>query len=112
MDTSKVKRMVVCAANYYVHDTVYHGQPRNIERGIVVAGHNHSSCFAILHYLFPDGCYKAKTIQGFITSDNHFVSREVAFKIATEAEQIFYKHGGSRQILYSEDLRPVPPERG
>ena len=109
MDTSKttkVKRMVVCAANYYVHDTVYKGQPKNIKRGIVVCGYNHGACFAMLYYLFPDRRYIPKTIEGFITSDNRFVSREVALKIATEAEQIFHKHPLER-LLYSEDLRPV-----
>jgi hypothetical protein len=110
MDTSKVKRMIVCAAIHYDDGKTYDiQQPWNIKEGsgIVVCGHNHSVCNSLLALLFPDLEYKGKTVYGFVTSDHYFVDRVEALKIAIAAEQIFYKHSPKYKLL-SEDLRPRP----
>lgn len=110
MDTTKVKRMIVCAAIHYDDGKTYDiQQPWNIKKGqgIAVCGHNHSVCNSLLALLFPDFEYKGKTVSGFVTSDHYFVDRKEALKIAQEAEQIFYKHSPKDELL-SEDLRPRP----
>jgi hypothetical protein len=44
-----------------------------------------------------------KDIQGFLTSDERFVSRKEAWKIAVEAKQVEERQNGNN-ILFSEDL--------
>jgi hypothetical protein len=110
MDTTKVKRMIVCAAIHYQNGKFYDiQQPWNTKAsgGLVVCGHNHSVCISLLALLFPNLEYKGKTVDGFVTSDHCFVDRKEALKIAQDAEQIFYKHSPKDKLL-SEDLRPLP----
>ena len=69
MDTTKVKRMIVCAAIHYQNGKFYDiQQPWNTKAsgGLVVCGHNHSVCISLLALLFPNLEYKGKTVDGFV----------------------------------------------
>lgn len=96
---------ILCAALYLQDGKKYNYQPKNIESGLVVCARRHHNCFAILDLISPYKERKAKVIQGFLTSDDNFVDRKEAFKIADEAGQIKSKpllYG--KQSLISEDL--------
>ncbi len=63
--------------------------PNNIKTGIVVCGLRHCNCFTVLADIYPDLRYKKEgNIQGFLTSKNEFVSRQVAATIAISSGQI------------------------
>lgn len=100
------KPYIVCAAIWYNDKKKRELMPCNIETGIVVCGWRHGNCIAILHELFPNREYiinnkdSKTTIQGFLTSDNKFVNREEAGRIAFNAGQINKK----TNCLFSEEL--------
>lgn len=59
--------------------------------GIIVSGHRHSDCYAILRNLKPelkDDELPTREHQGFLTSENRFVDRKEGWKIAKENNQI------------------------
>lgn len=69
---------------------------------LITTGNNHADCinwlsFADIPYISID---KSKTIQGFMTSKNRFVSRYEAYQIAEAANQLSSIR--SDKILYSE----------
>lgn len=69
---------------------------------LITTGRSHADCinwlsFADIPYSSID---KSKTIQGFMTSTNRFVSREDAYQIAETANQLTLSR--SDKILYSE----------
>lgn len=97
-EASTVER-VLCAAIWYPDGpTTAHG-PRSPEgRGFVWCGHNHAAIIesaAFLHH------WRApQEHQGFVTTDNRFVGREEAARIAIAAGQI----PPGTDTLYSEDI--------
>lgn len=102
---NKIER-IVCAAIHYDDKAEHTHQPINIKTGVVICGMRHHNCFYTLYALTktnaPDKKFYSKTMQGFLTSHNRYVSRNEAFKIAMENGQIENLHG--RKELYSEDL--------
>jgi len=101
---------ILCAAIWYNDNTHYIHQPKNIETGYVVCGWRHHNCFTILHLTAdPDYPIIKKNIkQGFLTSEDKFVSRKQAFCIAYTAGQIISKPVKETDVgitdLFSEDL--------
>lgn len=91
---------ILCSAIWYKSDKFFEHQPKNISHGLVVCGRRHHNCFAILAELFPNREYIGNCEQGFLTSDNFFVSREGAAIIAFRAGQI----KSEVNKLTSEDL--------
>ena len=101
-----LKEYIICSAIYYRDGKKYEHQPKNITSGFVVCGRRHHNCFMTLFTLTsfnkPElwesgpGVDKKIIIQGFLTNSDSFVTRECAFVVAYNAEQI---------------LRPVPEEQ-
>lgn len=72
--------------------------------GTVVRGHRHADCIRTMRYmdLKPSSAVDA---QGFITSKNRFVNREVGRKIQDNARIASVALGGYMgNTLFSEDL--------
>lgn len=104
---------VVCAAIWLDDGRKYNMQPKNIQSGVVVCGHRHPHCKAILMaWLYPNwqtddlqtilkNEVNNKEVQGFLTSENRFVDRQ-------EGASIHVSNGGilhyNSNTLYSEDL--------
>lgn len=100
------KEWIMCSAIWFDDGIVYSNQPFNIERGFVVAGRQHHNCFTTIGVFWEDEIssklpLRDKQTQGFITSQNRFVSRKEADSIALAAGQTKQLHAGG---LYSEDL--------
>jgi hypothetical protein len=88
---------IICSAIWFQTDVVYSHQPKNIDKGLVIAGRRHHNCFTLVKEL---GLDKTKAEQGFLTSRDRFVTRE-------EAAHIAFKSGQTTSIskcLFSEDL--------
>ena len=79
---------IVCSAVWYNDGIVYKNQPTNIEAGFVVCGRRHGNCFTTLEIMGKNYDNVKKDEVGFVTSDNRFVGRKEAFKIALEANQL------------------------
>jgi hypothetical protein len=101
-----MKNYILCAAIWFKDDVVHECQPTNIDTGIVVCGRRHHNCY-ITAWEIGDNkrikdCHEsnAKAIQGFLTSDDKFVDRKEAGKIAFEFGQI----NAPDDCLFSEDL--------
>lgn len=80
-------------------------------KGIIINGHRHSDCYEILKKLRPDILNEdlpQREHQGFLTSENRFVSRKEAWIIANENKQIQYgkdaSENGDQSQLISENL--------
>ncbi|HEY0657270.1 MAG TPA: hypothetical protein VGD05_02290 [Pyrinomonadaceae bacterium] len=95
-----MKNYIVCSAIYYDDGIERVHQPKNIKTGIVITGLRHCNCFAIAKELFQNRDYIGKEIQGFLTSENVFVNRELAGKIAVRACQT----KELKSQLFSEDI--------
>ena len=89
--------LIICAAVFI----------KDINR--VFMGHRHPQAISAMH----DGLswrYNREQItsmpqvQGFMTSNNRFVGRDEAFKIAKKAKQILDESNTRGSELYSEDL--------
>ena len=98
----KDKEIILCAATLFDDGKQYAHQPKNIDKGLVLCGHRHSSIFPQIGGLVKErqelGIYEKE--QGFLTNTNRFVGREEAGRIAYQAGQtdvLFYR-------LHSEDL--------
>lgn len=99
---------IISSAIHYDDGVEYVNQPTNISTGFVVAGRRHHNCvtiFAILTKLSGlERASKYKQIQGFLTSDDRFVDRAEAGKIALRSGQVKeLKHNGGDK-LDSSDL--------
>jgi hypothetical protein len=57
-------------------------------KGEIVRGHSHEEALAKLLESDPDADLSVVE-QGFVTSDGSFVDREVALKLAQEADQVY-----------------------
>lgn len=100
-----MKERIICAAVWFQDgiDTYIH-QPKNITSGYVVAGRRHHNCFtthAMLKGLRSTTSKPISSEQGFITTEDRFVDRKEAYRIAHEAGQV---NGQLDKELYSEDL--------
>jgi len=103
------QEFILCAAIWYKDLTTSIRNPVNIPHGIVVLGHRHPDCISTVLCLTgrrtvelaDDGV--GKTMQGFLTNTNRFVSRKEAAIIAINSKQIS-KLNYSDDTLYSEDL--------
>jgi hypothetical protein len=89
------KEFIVCAAMMY--------------KDIVVPGRRHNDCYTLIESLLGDVNTEdipKRENQGFLTSHNRYVSREEAFTIAQENNQIWHNvHGDAKEgSLVSEDL--------
>lgn len=99
---------IICSAIWFKDGNVYHHQPKNVDSGIVVAGRRHHNCFLTAQQLSGGGNGGTKIknlsengiVQGFLTSDDKFVNRKEAGKIAFDAGQI----DKLTECLFSEDL--------
>lgn len=94
------EKYILCAAIHFDDDLVYDHQPKNIMSGFVLTGRRHNNIFNSLKCLNINRFDLGNSIQGFITSDDKFVNRKEASKIAYEAKQI----DKLTDRLFSEDL--------
>lgn len=96
------KTYIICSAIHVKNLSEDMGHlPKNITNGWVIAGRRHHNCYCCLFAIDPD--YRKNSINiddGFITSDDRFVNRKEAAKIAFEAGQIEKE----TKTLFSEDL--------
>ena len=95
-----MQEYILCSAIHYDTGRKEIHQPDNIEYGIVVCGYRHSSCIELKSQMkIP---YYSRPIQGFLTSENRFVDRKEALKIAKKAGQV--DKPLNSKYLISEDL--------
>jgi hypothetical protein len=94
------KPYIVCAATHYDNNLSYLNQPDNINSGYVVCGLRHNNITYLHNQLSPGLTGRRKDSEGFLTSNNLFVNRQQAAKIAFEAGQIETQP----ILLYSEHL--------
>lgn len=97
---------IICAAiwwmDYPIIKDIDTARPTNIITGIVFCGHRHHNCLHTMSSITGKADYEmGKSIQGFLTNKNRFVTRE-------EGAKIHIANGGelsySSKQLYSEDL--------
>jgi len=94
------KEFIICAANRYDDGQKHGHQPINITHGFVVCGRRHHNCISTFAQIvgFPyseEGHRIHRTeVQGFLTNTNRFVTRQQAYKIAFEADQIIGPNKG------------------
>jgi len=106
------KEFILCAAIHYkngAETTVY-----GVEDGVIVCGRRHGDCYAILKGILNIGDdYNIDDLpdrdeQGFLTSENRFVSRREAWFIAKKNKQIRFgleaTENGEFSELISENL--------
>ncbi len=91
--------MRILMAAVYFHDGIQREhQPSNCGKGIVLCGWRHHNIMTNAHYL---GIDKSVThTQGFLSSDNEFLTRDDAAHFAFLAGQI----DEESDFLYSEDI--------
>lgn len=97
------KEIVVCAAIWVQdHKNKLHG-PVNIPSGTVFCGLRHCS---IISQLAAYGiALKNRSVQGFLTSKNRFLTREEASELVRNNNQeMVVDRNAIRKQLYSEDL--------
>ncbi len=100
-------RTIICSAIHFNNGVVNPHQPKNVEIGFVVCGRRHHDCYGTIYVLSKGSreYLELETEQGFITSDNFFVTREIAWEIAEKANQIKEDNRRFTQgRLFSEDL--------
>ena len=97
------KERILCAAIWYQEEGVATSSFRNIETGYVMCGLRHSNIIHLHFQLTGKTTKIATSVQGFITSFNHFVNRREAMQIVIEAEQVDKDRVSGIQ-LFSEDL--------
>jgi len=98
------KEFILCAAVHYDDEAIYPYQPEGVVTGFVVCGHKHGNCISYLMdrlAILDESAIPSKMTEGFLTSNNRFVDRAEAAKIALAAGQIKRKKAA---MLYSEDL--------
>lgn len=97
------KEIVICAAIWVQDDKKRPYQPTNIPSGTVFCGLRHPS---ILSQLAAYGiAHKNCSIQGFLTSKNHFLTREEASELVkSNNQEMVVDRSAIREQLYSEDL--------
>jgi len=105
------REYILCAAIYYADEKKYEHQPKNIEKGFVVAGRRHHNCIATFGIINREKLMDYKQFrhhEGFLTNLDRFVSRQEAYEIAVAAGQAPRKEDPkwlkSIPQLFSEDL--------
>jgi hypothetical protein len=95
-------KTILCAAIHFQDNIFHKNRPKNIQNGFVICGYRHHNCIEILKLILGEELKinRANCIQGFLTSDNEFVSRQDAAKIALASGQIKEEI----ETLISEDL--------
>lgn len=79
--------------------------PKNLDRGIVFAGHRHPHCiYTKCAITGLKDSESGENEQGFLTSLNRFVSREEALEIALRENQVIDHSQIRGNRLFSEDL--------
>lgn len=104
-----MKEIILCAAIWYKDLPTQRFLAKNLDKGLLVCGHRHGHCFAIVKSLAglrsvklgPDSV--GETEKGFLTNTNRFVNRQEAAQIAYKAGQIEKE----TETLLSEDLKIV-----
>lgn len=97
------KEIVICAAIWVQDDKKRPYQPTNIPSGTVFCGLRHPS---ILSQLAAYGiAHENRSVQGFLTSKNRFLTREEASELVRNNNQeMVVDRNAIREQLYSEDL--------
>ena len=91
---------ILCSA-IYINDNLKHiHQPKNISIGYVICGRRHHNCIASFSIMTQESIMEKEHIQGFLTDDDRFVSRNEAAEIAFKSGQIKEEIS----VLTSEDL--------
>jgi len=114
------KETILCAAIHIDDGKEHVHQPKNIQTGFVITGRRHHNCYATMAVIAKvaqlEDVVTIKGLinkinrdqQGFITSEDRFVNRKEAFKIAVREKQLMnpklYDFNNPDQILVSEDL--------
>jgi hypothetical protein len=101
-----MREFIICAAIHFDDEVKREHQPKNIERGIVVAGRRHHNCYLTIFELNNQKKWNTiKHTQGFITSRDRFVDRKEGYEIAKREKQLFsgITHDDN-PILISEEL--------
>jgi predicted methyltransferase len=94
---------IYCAAIWYkdLPDGKY--CPTNIGKGVVIEGHRHPDIIrTVLNLTGKRQAECGEYVQGFVTTEDQFVTRQEAMKIARAANQIISDTNLSE--LYSEDI--------
>ncbi|MFA5299630.1 MAG: hypothetical protein WC389_15685 [Lutibacter sp.] len=97
---------IICAAIWFKDGKKHEHQPININNGLVVCGRRHHNCYLTAIELNGGKNIEglsganAKTMPGFITSNDIFVDRKEGGQIAFDAGQI----PKLTDCLFSEDL--------
>lgn len=98
------KPYIICAAIWFKDGKKYVHQPRNVDSGLVVCGRRHHNCYltivSIKGPLILDDKKYINNVEGFLTSDDRFLDRKEAGKLAFEIGQI----KKFTDCLFSEDL--------
>jgi hypothetical protein len=96
------REYILCAAIWFDDGKEYKLQPTNIKTGLVLCGWRHGCIFPQIGGLVRErqelGIFEKE--QGFLTSNNRFVDRTEAAKIAIECKQVQKE----TEYLFSEDL--------
>lgn len=97
------KEIVICAAIWVQDGKKRPYQPTNTPSGTVFCGLRHPS---ILSQLAAYGiAHKNRSVQGFLTSKNRFLTREEASELVRNNNQeMVVDRNAIREQLYSEDL--------
>jgi hypothetical protein len=95
------KEYILCAAIHFQDGQKgYMHQPNNIESGFVVCGRRHHNVFTTVAMIGGPKYRPYDRVHGFLTSQDRFIDRFEAAKIALEAGQIKYEV----KELYSENI--------
>jgi|GEM_PF-2298766 hypothetical protein len=106
----KRPEFIICSAIHYDDGIEYPHQAKNIHTGLVICGRRHHNCITNASLMLGDKYNKNlanRAAQGFMTSEDRYVNRKEAFRIALAQKQIihnFYDENNADQILCSEDL--------
>lgn len=97
------KEIVICAAIWVQDGKKRPYQPINIPSGTVFCGLRH--CSIISQFVAYGIAHKNRSVQGFLTSKNRFLTREEASELVKNNNQeMVVDRNAIREQLYSEDL--------
>ena len=91
---------IVCSA-IYINDGVARDRVANLHEGFVICGRRHSDCYSTLKILGVLDQFKhllTDNSSGFITTENRFVDRSEAYKIALNANTIYFHYANKGSI--------------
>lgn len=95
------KEIVICAAIWVQDGKKRPHQPTNIPSGTVFCGLRHYSIILAAYGI----AHKNRSVQGFLTSKNRFLTREEASELVRNNNQeMVVDRNAIREQLYSEDL--------